>query len=115
MPRIIPSVGTPADRYAFNWHPSYREKAVWKLRKFAAWVAEVTFGCAHRHVTLPYNDRQTCLDCGASRLYIYNTEMYLVGLTDTPIFKGRWKKAVPAAITIHSAAAAPKPETAVQG
>jgi hypothetical protein len=85
----------PADRYAINWHPSYREKAVWKLRKLAAWVAEVTFGCAHRHVTRPFNDRQTCLDCGASRLYIYNTEMYFAGFTDTPIFKGRWKKGGP--------------------
>lgn len=28
MARIISSVGTHADRYAFNWHPSYREKAV---------------------------------------------------------------------------------------
>ena len=106
---------TPADRYAFNWHPSYREKAVWKLRKFAARVAEVTFGCSHSHLTRPLNDHQTCLDCGASRLYILNPEMYRVGLTDAPIFMGRWKKAVPAAVSIHSATAAPKPETAVQG
>jgi len=106
---------TPADRYALNWRPSYSDKAVWRLRKFAARVAEVTFGCAHRHLAWPVNERQTCLDCGASRRYIFNTEMHLDGLTNTPIFKGRWKKAVPAASTIRSVAAEPAPETAVQG
>jgi hypothetical protein len=93
MPIAIPSVGTPAYRYALNWTPSYSQKLAWRLKKLAAWVAEVTFGCSHRHITLPFDDHQTCLDCGATRLYIFNTEMYLGGITDAPIFIGRWKKA----------------------
>ena len=93
MPIAIPSVGTPAYRYALNWTPSYSQKLAWRLKKLAAWVAEVTFGCSHRHITLPFDEHQTCLDCGASRLYIFNTEMWLGGITDSPIFIGRWKKA----------------------
>ncbi|MDR3750116.1 MAG: hypothetical protein P4K94_01385 [Terracidiphilus sp.] len=102
----LPSIGTPAQKYAANWTPSYREKLVWKLKKLAGRVAEVTFGCRHRNITLPFNDHQTCLDCGATRLYIYNTELYLDGVTDAPVFIGRWKKASPDM---------DRAETAVQG
>ena len=93
MSCIIPSVGTPAQKYARNWTPSYRQKLVWKLKKFTGWVAEVTFGFRHSNITIPLNDHQTCLDCGATRLYLYNTEMFFQGITDAPIFIGRWKKA----------------------
>jgi hypothetical protein len=88
----IPSIGTHAQKYATNWTPSYGQKLVWKLKKFAGRVAEVTFGCRHRHITLPFDDHQTCLDCGASRLYLLNPEFYLSGITDAPIFMGLWKK-----------------------
>ncbi len=95
MSIALPSVGTPAQTYATNWVPSYSQKLVWKLKKFAGQVAEVTFGCRHRNITLPFNDHQTCFDCGASRLYLFNPEFYLNGITYTPIFIGLWKKACP--------------------
>jgi len=93
MSIAIPSVGTPAQRYSTNWSPSYSQKLAWRLKKFAGWVAEVTFGCRHRNITIPINDHQTCLDCGATRLYLYTTEMFFQGITDAPVFIGRWKKA----------------------
>jgi hypothetical protein len=93
MSSLAPCIGAPAYRYALNWTPSYRDKAAWRLKKIAAWLYEVTLGYRHRHITLPFNDHQTCLDCGASRLYILNTEMYSTAGTPLPIFKGVWKKA----------------------
>lgn len=95
MPIALPSVGTPAQPFSTNWQPSYREKLLRRLKKLAGKVAEVTFGCHHRHITLPFNDRQTCLDCGRTRLYIFNTEMYLGGLTNAPIFIGCWRRPIP--------------------
>jgi hypothetical protein len=89
MLTAIPSVGTPAYRYALNWSPSYWEKTSWRLKKAAAWVSEVTFGCSHRHITLPYNDHQTCLDYGASRLYLFHADFEHA---QAGVFKGRWKK-----------------------
>jgi hypothetical protein len=95
MSIALPSIGTPAQKYATNWTPSYSQQLLWKLKKFAGRVAEVTFGCRHRNITLPFNDHQTCLDCGASRLYLFNPEFYLNGITDAPIFMGLWKKSSP--------------------
>jgi hypothetical protein len=95
MTRITPSVGNTAQNYSTNWSPSYSQKLIWRLKKFAGRVAEVTFGCHHRNLTLPYNDHQTCLDCGATRLYIFNPEPRLAGISTAKIFIGRWKKSSP--------------------
>jgi len=47
---IISSIGTPAQKYATNWTPSYSQKLAWKLKKFVGRVAEVIFAAT---VTLP--------------------------------------------------------------
>lgn len=44
------------------------------------------FACRHHRLTLPYNDRQTCLDCGAKRIYRY---------TWNGVEKGAWGKDAP--------------------
>jgi len=45
--------------------------------------------CRHRHTTPPFNNRQHCLDCGCSRLYIFNSNFTegRAGIT-----KGPWRK-----------------------
>jgi hypothetical protein len=58
-------------------------------------LADAVFPCRHRNITLPFNNRQTCLDCGATRLFIFDTgfETATAG-----IFRGPWRKAKPASI-----------------
>jgi hypothetical protein len=46
--------------------------------------------CFHRHITLPLNNRQNCLDCGASRLYIFDTDFEHA---NAGIFIGKWRHA----------------------
>ncbi len=41
--------------------------------------------------SIPINDHQTCLDCGATRLYLFHTDFEHA---DAGIFIGKWKKAV---------------------
>ena len=91
MSFLAPSVGTPAYRWCQSWTPPYTQKIAWRLRKFCGWVAEVLFGCRHRHVTRPYQDRQTCLDCGAWRHYVLNPLNEDFSPSEH-IFIGRWKK-----------------------
>ncbi len=54
------------------------------------WLLWPVIGCSHRNITLPYNDHQTCLDCGATRLYLFHTDFEHA---DAGIFIGKWKKA----------------------
>jgi hypothetical protein len=86
MPIPAPPVGTPAYRYARNWNPSYTDKLKQNIEKCFAWLSEVTFGCSHRHTTQPHNGRQSCIDCGATRL---NIAASTVGSLP---FLGKWKK-----------------------
>ena len=53
------------------------------------WLLWPVIGCSHRNITLPYNDHQTCLDCGATRLYLFHTDFEHA---DAGIFIGKWKK-----------------------
>lgn len=60
-------VGTPADRYASNWTPTYRHR-IWRaIKKRAGQVTRVIFGCSHRNVTPVTRGCQDCLDCTAWR------------------------------------------------
>lgn len=52
-------------------------------------AADFLFPCRHKNTTLPYNDRQHCLDCGASRLYIFHSDFEHA---DAGIFIGPWKR-----------------------
>lgn len=45
--------------------------------------------CLHRHTTLPFSNRQTCLDCGSSRLYLFHTDFEHA---DAGITTGPWKR-----------------------
>jgi hypothetical protein len=51
-------------------------------------AADSLFPCLHRHITLPMNNRQTCLDCGATRhhVYAFDTDFSAAG-----IFIGKWR------------------------
>lgn len=53
-----------------------------------SWLFDLFFGCRHKSVTLPFNDRQTCLDCGSSRLYLFDTDFEHA---NAGIFKGPWQ------------------------
>jgi len=44
------------------------------LNRFFTRLADWIFPCRHHNLSLPYNGRQRCLDCGASRLYIFNSD-----------------------------------------
>lgn len=47
------------------------------------------FRCRHRRVTLPFNDHQTCLDCGSTRPYIFHSTFEFA---DAGIEIGPWRK-----------------------
>ncbi len=55
------------------------------------WLLWPVIGCRHRNPSIPINDHQTCLDCGATRLYLFHTDFEHA---DAGIFIGKWKKAV---------------------
>jgi hypothetical protein len=61
------------------------------LAAVLTWLLWPIIGCRHRHVTLPFNDRQTCLDCGSSRPYNFHTDFEHA---DAGIFIGEWRKPV---------------------
>jgi hypothetical protein len=77
-------------RAAYDTQPALKSIRRWQrqakvLRLIVAaltWPFRFAFGCRHPHPTLPYNDHQTCLDCGAARTYAY---------TPDGIFIGRWR------------------------
>jgi hypothetical protein len=91
MPCIMPSVGTPAYRYALSWTPPYHKQIAWRIKIAGQWAINMLIGCRHRHITLPFQNRQTCLDCGAWRHYILDTLDADISLVK-PIFIGRWKR-----------------------
>jgi GMP synthase (glutamine-hydrolysing) len=39
------------------------------------WLFWPVIGCRHTHPTLPFNGRQTCLDCGSLRPYLFHTNV----------------------------------------
>ena len=53
-------------------------------------LADFFFPCRHSHLSLPFNNRQTCLDCGATRLYLFQADFEHA---DAGIFIGKWRKA----------------------
>lgn len=55
------------------------------------WILWPVIGCCHPRPTRPFNDRQTCLDCGSSRLYLFHIDFEHA---DAGIFIGPWKKVV---------------------
>jgi hypothetical protein len=64
------------------------------LAVFAAvltWLLWPVIGCRHPHTTLPFNDQQTCLDCGSTRPYHFHTDFEHA---DAGIFIGKWRKPV---------------------
>lgn len=69
--------------------------------------------CRHPRVTLPFNNRQTCLDCGSSRAYRFHANFEYA---DAGIFIGQWRKPAhsqtASRVAAHSAALSLK---AVQG
>ena len=60
-------LGTPAERYGFNWRPSYLARLQRRIKKFIAQVARVLLGCDHRNASEPIGERQTCPDCAMWR------------------------------------------------
>ena len=62
---------------------------VFALNRVLSRLADVFLPCRHRNITLPFNDRQTCLDCGAKRLYIFNTDFEHAA---AGIIIGKWRK-----------------------
>jgi hypothetical protein len=63
------------------------------IKRLLMRVADCLIFCRHKTVTLPYNNRQTCLDCGATRRYLYHSDFEHA---DAGITVGKWRKAVPA-------------------
>jgi hypothetical protein len=101
-------VRTPAYRGDQNWTPPYHKKLAWRLKKVGQWAFDVLIGCHHKRVTLPYQDRQTCLDCGSWRHYVPNSSL---SKPDEPMFIGRWKKAdLPASTSLWES----KPENVLE-
>lgn len=62
---------------------------IFALRVVLSRLAGFLFPCRHRNITLPINERQTCLDCGATRLYFFDTDF---AHADAGIFIGKWVK-----------------------
>jgi hypothetical protein len=89
MNTLASFVRTPAYRQASHWSPHYLDVVTWRLKKLIAAITGVTFGCAHCHTTCESEGRQSCIDCGASRLYIHTR-----GVGASKTFKGLWKKPV---------------------
>jgi hypothetical protein len=110
MDTLASSVRTPAYRQASNWSLKYLDLLTWRLKKLAAAITEVTFGCAHRHITCEFEGRQTCIDCGASRLYIHTR-----GLGVSKTFKGLWKKTAVASPVDHAIAKSLISQAAARG
>lgn len=86
-------VGTPADlnRRASNWIPPYRHRAYRAIKKRAAQVTRVLFGCSHCNVTPVTNQSQTCDDCHAWR------DVLAAKTVDgrfIPAYESRWRSAV---------------------
>ncbi len=59
------------------------------LNRLLSRVADLLFYCRHKHRTLPFNDRQHCLDCGSSRLYIFRSHFESA---DAGILIGKWRR-----------------------
>jgi hypothetical protein len=59
------------------------------INRLLSRAADLLFPCRHKHTTLPFNERQHCLDCGASRLYIFNSKFEN---SRAGIFMGPWRK-----------------------
>jgi hypothetical protein len=69
--------------------------------------------CFHRNPSLPFNDRQHCYACGASRAYVLNFE-YEDGTAG--VFIGPWKRpSLPAAQDARRVAARHLVDNAVAG
>lgn len=66
------------------------------LIRAASWLLERPFRCGHKRVSLPYNERQRCLDCGAWRHYIFNDDFEHA---QAGIFVGDWRKDEPATVS----------------
>lgn len=82
MPFLDESGRAPAE-IAQKGHVSALRRA---LIAFANFVSP----CRHPRISLPLMDRQTCLDCGATRLYCFTTDFEHA---QAGIFIGRWEKA----------------------
>jgi len=82
VPILWKSLRAPA-----NWP----QKALNAAKTCMVAVFGPLFGCPHKHVTLPFNDHQHCLDCGASRLYLFHSNFKRA---DAVIEVGDWKKHV---------------------
>jgi hypothetical protein len=52
------------------------------------WLLWPVIGCRHRNISIPINNHQTCLDCGAARLYLFHTDFEHA---DAGIFIGKWR------------------------
>jgi len=61
------------------------------LAAVLTWLLWPIIGCRHPHTTLPFNDQQTCLDCGSTRPYLFHTDFEHA---DAGIFIGKWRKPV---------------------
>ena len=66
-----------------------KEPRVSALNWLLSRTADLFFPCRHHRITLPYNDRQHCLDCGASRLYFFQSDFEH---SDAGIQVGPWKR-----------------------
>jgi hypothetical protein len=51
--------------------------------------ADLAFPCRHKNFTRPFNNRQTCLDCGAWRTFEFNDD-FIHGHAGITI--GEWQK-----------------------
>ena len=65
------------------------------------WLLWPIIGCRHPHTTLPFNDQQTCLDCGSTRPYRFHTNFEYA---NAGIRIGKWRKRV-CAQSAHQVAA----------
>jgi hypothetical protein len=45
--------------------------------------------CFHRHLGIPVNNRQNCMDCGATRLYLFHSDFEHA---DAGIVTGPWTR-----------------------
>jgi len=82
VPTLTNNLRAPAETPTMGVFSVLAHAAVWLLTPFIR--------CRHLSAGFPINDHQTCLDCGATRLYLFNTD-FENGRAG--IRKGPWRKA----------------------
>ena len=75
----------PAEIWRTNAFHFYRIPVLVRIHSLLQSAKTSIFGCSRKRTSLPLENQQTCLNCGANRSYIF-------GLFEVEV--GNWEKAV---------------------